>query len=145
MQKAISVALLFLAWFFLHNLWAVTSGLKHFNGKADVAVILGNTVMPDGSLSPWLKGRVDEALRLYKNGQVKKIFASGGIDGDRPPEGDVMRRYLMEQGVKGEDVIADNNGNNSYLTAKDFMELNAKEKFNTAVVVTSFYHVVRCE
>jgi uncharacterized SAM-binding protein YcdF (DUF218 family) len=145
MRKIVSVVLILLCWFFLHCLWVVQTGLQPFTGKADVAIVLGTTVFPDGSLSPWLKGRVDEALRLYRNGQVKKIFVSGGIDGDRPPEGDMMRNYLISQGVNPSAIITDNKGNNTYLTAGDFMQLNATEQFSSAVVVSSFYHVLRCK
>lgn len=58
------IALVFLAWFFLHCSWVVKDGMHDFTGKADVAIVLGNTVFEDGSLSPWLQGRVDEALKL---------------------------------------------------------------------------------
>src|SRR6185295_10720573 len=110
MRKAIRLVLLLTAWLFIHSLWVVYTGMQPFTGKADVAVVLGTTVNPDGSLSPWLQGRVDEALRLYRNGQVKKIFVSGGIDTDLPPEGDMMKKYLVEKGVKADDIIADNKG-----------------------------------
>lgn len=136
-------ALLFLAWFFLHCLWVVKDGLHDFTGKADVAIVLGNTVFKDGSLSPWLQGRVDEALRLYRNGQVKKIFVSGGIGTSYYPEGDGMRNYLLAQGVPAAAILVDNLGDNSYLTAKNFLTLNRLAHYQSAVVVTSYYHITR--
>jgi vancomycin permeability regulator SanA len=136
-------ALLLLAWFFLHCLWVVWDGFREPPAKADIAVVLGNTVYADGSLSPWLQGRVDEALHLYRNGQVKKIFVSGGTGTSEFPEGDGMRNYLVQQGVPGSDVLVDNLGNNSYLTAKHFVELNGQQHFSSAVMVTSYYHITR--
>ena len=65
----------------------------------------------DGHLSSWLQGRVDAALKLYREKRVKKIFASGGISKNKDgnyPEGDAMKRYLVTQGVPAADVIADN-------------------------------------
>ena len=144
-NKIRNIVLLLLAWFFLHCLWVVHQGLTPYTGKADVAVVLGNTVFDDGSLSPWLKGRVDEALRLYRNHQVKAIFVSGGIGKNLLPEGDYMRSYLIDNGVDSNVVISDNYGSNSYFTAKDFIALNEKEKYSSAVVVTSFYHITRTE
>lgn len=136
-------ALLFLAWFFLHCLWVVQDGLQDFTGKADIAIVLGNTVFKDGSLSPWLRGRVEEALHLYRNGQVKKIFVSGGIGTSYYPEGDGMRNYLLAQGVADKDILVDNHGDNSYLTARNFLALNHSAHCRSAVVVTSYYHITR--
>jgi vancomycin permeability regulator SanA len=139
------IALLFLAWFFLHSLWVVNEGLHDFTGKADVAIVLGNTVFKDGSLSPWLKGRVDQALHLYRNRQVKKIFVSGGIGTSFYPEGDGMHNYLLAQGVPDHDILVDNYGDNSYLTAKNFLAYNQTAHYTSAVVVTSYYHITRCK
>jgi vancomycin permeability regulator SanA len=143
LNKLRIAALIFLAWFFLHCLWVVKDGMHAFTGKADVAIVLGNTVFEDGSLSPWLQGRVDEALKLYRNGQVKKIFVSGGIGTSDYPEGDGMQHYLLARGVPGQDIVVDNYGNNSYLTARNFLSFNRSTHYTSAVMVTSFYHVTR--
>lgn len=137
------VALGLVCWLFLHALWVTYDGMHPFTGHADVAIVLGNTVNEDGSLSPWLQGRVDEALALYRKKEVRKLFVSGGITPGRKPEGFAMRDYLVQHGVPTEDIIADNYGQNTYLTARDFLDLNKHEKYASAVVVTSFYHVPR--
>ena len=137
------IALLLVCWLFLHGLYVVYDGMKPFTGKADIAIILGNAVNKDGSLSAWLQGRVDEALQLYRNGQVKKLFVSGGITPGYRPEGDCMRAYLINKGVDSNDVIKDNFGQNTYLTARHFIDLNKQGNYNSAVVVTSYFHVPR--
>ena len=144
MLRVVRIAfLLFLAWFFLHCLWVVKDGFSDFKGRADVAIVLGNTAFADGSLSPWLQGRVDEGLRLYRNGQVKKLFVSGGIGTSAYPEGDAMRNYLLRQGVPDADIMVDNYGNNSYLTALNFRHLDSSAHYTSAVVVSSYYHITR--
>ena len=145
LNKLRIAALLFLAWFFLHCLWVVKDGMHPFTGKADVAIVLGNTVFKDGSLSPWLQGRVDEALYLYRNKQVKKIFVSGGIGTSYFPEGDGMRNYLLSKGVADSAIIVDNYGDNSYLTARNFIGFNKQDQYSSAVMVTSYFHVTRCK
>ena len=141
------IALLPLLWIVIHIIYITIDGMNDRADKADVAIILGNTVFADGSLSPWLKGRVDAALKLYREGRVKKIFASGGIgmtkdEGDYP-EGDAMKEYLVSQGVPEGDVIADNNGRNTYLTAKNFIEWNRQYHYTSAIMVSQFYHITR--
>src|ERR1700712_323298 len=105
------IALFLLIWIVVHVVYITIDGLSNFKGNADVAIVLGNRVFKNDSLSPWLQGRVDEALMLYKAGKVKRIFASGGISKDDDgnyPEGDAMQKYLLQHGVPSSDVIADN-------------------------------------
>ena len=139
-------ALFFFCWILVHSIYITIDGLNDYKGKADVAIVLGNRVFADGSLSSWLKGRVDKALQLYRQGRVKKIYASGGVntkeEGDNA-EGDAMKAYLVKQGVPAEDVIADNYGQNTYLTVKDFMQWNESRHYTSAIIVSQFYHITR--
>ena len=133
-------------WITVQVVYITIDGLPDYKGTADVAVILGNRVYADGSLSDWLKGRTDKALKLYKEKKVTKIYASGGIsqndDGDYP-EGTAMKNYLVEHGVPAGDVIADNDGKNTYCTAEDYLKWNQQQKFNSVIVVSQFYHITR--
>jgi vancomycin permeability regulator SanA len=134
---------LFLCWFLLHSLYISYDGMHNYKGNADVAIVLGNTVFADSSLSPWLKGRVEKAWQLYFGGRVKKIFVSGGVGEYGVAEGDAMKRWLVGRNVPASDIIADNGGKNTYMTAKDFVKLNDSMHFSSAIVVTSFYHITR--
>jgi vancomycin permeability regulator SanA len=134
------------AWILIHVIYISIDGLQPFKGKADVAVILGNRVFADGRLSGWLQGRVDAALVLYKEKRVKKIFASGGISSPEDggyPEADAMKRYLINLGVAPGDIIADNQGQNTFLTAKDFIRWNDSAHYQSVVLVSQFYHITR--
>ncbi|MES1221344.1 MAG: YdcF family protein [Bacteroidota bacterium] len=140
------IAIFLFVWIIIHIVYITVDGLSSFKGNADVAIILGNRVFKDGSLSGWLQGRVDAALVLYKAGKVKKIFASGGTGTDPDnnyPEGDAMKNYLVQHGVPEEDIIADNKGQNTFLTAKDFIAWNETHHYTSAVVVSQFYHITR--
>jgi vancomycin permeability regulator SanA len=136
----------FLIWLLIHISFITVDGLRDDKGKADVAIILGNRVYADGSLSSWLKGRVDKALELYKKGRVRKIYASGGIgskeDGGQP-EGDAMKVYLIKEGMPAEDITADNGGQNTWLTAKDFIHWNESHHYSSAIIVSQFFHITR--
>lgn len=140
------IVIVLLLWIVVHVAWITIDGMRDNCTQADVAIILGNTVFHNYRLSSWLQGRVDVALQLYKQGKVKKIFASGGIS--RPedggcPEGDAMKKYLVAHGVPAGDVIADNKGQNTYLTAKNFIDWNKDQHYTSAVVVSQFYHITR--
>lgn len=140
------VLLVLFVWMLIHATIISYDGLQDKIGKADVAVVLGNSVLEDGSLSSWLQGRVDKALDLYQKGLVKKIFVSGGLtkpeDGGWP-EGDAMKAYLLKKGLPEKDIIADNKGQNTYLTAKDFIEWNRDQHYQSVIIVSQFYHITR--
>ena len=139
------VLLVLLLWFLLHAIYISFDGLRTFRGDADIAIVFGNPVSADSSLSPWLQGRVDQASLLYKSGRVKKIFVSGGPGDYGVPEGDAMKSYLLKKNLPDSVIIADNAGKNTYYTAKDFLRLNDSFHFASAIIVSSFYHASRAK
>ncbi len=134
---------LILLWFFIHVFYTCYDGLHNDTGKADVAVVLGNTVYADSSLSRWLKGRMDKALELYREGRVPEIMVSGGKGEYGVNEGDGMKRYLLQHQVPPAAIIVDNNGINTWFTVRDFMAIKGSLHFRSAIVVTSYYHITR--
>jgi uncharacterized SAM-binding protein YcdF (DUF218 family) len=131
----------------LQVIYTAIDGITDYKGKADIAIVLGNQVNPDSSLSPVLKGRVDKALTLYRQGRVQRIMVSGGMGkGDGMggvPEGMAMKLYLVNQGVPAGRIIEDNHGENTYLTAKDFLPVADSLHIQSAIAVSSFYHITR--
>ena len=137
------VLIVLFVWFLLHTVYITIDGLYSYKGPADIAIVLGNPVNADSSLSPWLMGRVDQAGQLFREGRVKKIFVSGGPGEYGVPEGDAMKAYLLRKNIPDSVIIADNAGRNTFYTAKDFVKINDSLHFRSAIVVTSFYHVSR--
>ncbi len=108
----------FLIWFTLHSVFIICDGLWDRGNKADVAVVMGSKVNPDGSLSSRLQARVDCAYDLFKSGRVKSIFVSGGRGDEGFYEADIMKTYLLSKGVPDSSVIVDNFGFNTMATVK---------------------------
>ena len=144
MGKKIIVGVL-AAWVVLHVVYMTVDGLSGYTGSADMAVVLGNRVDADGSLSPVLKGRVDRALALYQQGRVARIMVSGGLglQAGHYPEGKAMKQYLVARGVPADRIIEDNHGENTYLTAKDFLPVADSLHVHSIIAVSSFYHITR--
>jgi len=112
--------------------------------KADAALVLGNSVFPDGTLSPRLRGRVERGMELYKSGLVPKIVVSGGLGKEGHYEGTAMAAWLMAHGVPEQDVVIDNEGINTAASAKNFAAISKKNDFQSVIVVSQFFHVSRC-
>lgn len=110
---------------------------------ADVAVVLGNEVFADSSLSPRLKGRVDAAWGLYRHGMVKKIIVSGGMTKVGVIEAEAMRKYLLENGIPDEDIIMDREAKNTRGTAQFTAKYMHDNNLQTVIAVSQFYHLPR--
>lgn len=105
-----------------------------------VALVLGAEIYPDGTPSPFLRGRLDVAKRLYDTGKVRAILVSGDNGDEHYNEPDGMRNYLVRAGVPADKVIADHAGFDTYDSC-----VRAKEIFGVdhLTVVSQEYHVPR--
>ena len=132
-----------LAWFFVHTALVCFDGFTSYPGRAEVALVMGNTVYADSSLAPWLKGRMDIALHLYQEGRVSRIFISGGKGEYGVAEAAGMKSYLDHHLVPDSVVTVDMKGQNTFATAEHFVRWAKDHDIRSAIVVTSFYHVTR--
>jgi len=98
-KYAKAISYFFLSWFAIHSILITIGGLWDDSSEHAIVVILGNKVNEDGSLSDRLKSRVDKGLELYNNGIANQIIVSGGLGKEGHLEGDVMAKYLVENGV----------------------------------------------
>lgn len=121
----------------------VSSGLKDHVGKADVALVFGNTVNPDGKPSARLRARLDKALELYRAGYFPTIIVSGGIGIEGYDEAKVMRDYLVSQGISDENIIMDNEGKNTADSAKNTLRFLQETNNKSVFVISQYFHVPR--
>ncbi|MDO4976611.1 MAG: YdcF family protein [Eubacteriales bacterium] len=113
----------------------------------DYIVILGCMIRKDGTLFPLLRGRVDRAIRFYKEQLEatgkKAIFVPSGGQGKNEiiSEAEAMKRYLLEQGIEPEQIMIEDQSKNTRQNmdfSKKIIGENAK-----AVFSTTNYHVFR--
>jgi murein L,D-transpeptidase YafK len=115
----------------------------------DVAVVLGNRVMPDGTASVDLRDRTLAAVRLYKAGLARHLYLSGAVwpvaptGGPELSEPAAMRRVCVENGVREEDITLDPVGDNTRATAFDAARFMKDRRYSTVVVCTDQYHLFR--
>ncbi len=134
---------LFLLFFLVHTAFISFDGLIDDEVHADVALVLGNKVNEDGTLSDRLESRCEKALELYNNGKVNFIVVSGGVGNEGFSEADKMKYYFLKNGVPDSLVLCDNRGDNTESTVKNFVQLNQYRKFSSLIVVSQFYHITR--
>ncbi|HEY1854088.1 MAG TPA: ElyC/SanA/YdcF family protein [Solirubrobacterales bacterium] len=107
---------------------------------AEVAIVPGALVLPDGKMSAMLADRVKQAARLWHSGKVEKVLVSGDHHTWAYDEPDTMRKALVRRGVPPRDVFEDHAGFDTWATM-----VRARSIFNVenAVVVTNAFHMPR--
>lgn len=116
----------------------------------DFVIILGAKVGENGELLPLLRKRVDKAIEFAKqqkeNSNKKIIFVpSGGKGADEViSEAEAMKNYLLENGIKSEDIIVENQSSNT-LQNMQFSKKKIDDVSKNAKIIfsTTNYHVFR--
>ena len=139
--KAICITIF--TWFIIHSLYIIYDGLSDNGAQADVAVILGNKVNEDGTLSERLEKRLETGVELYQNQRIKKIIVSGGLGKEGFYEGSKMKEYLISKNIPGSVIIVDNKGNNTRLTVENALKIKKRYDFKSLIVVSQYFHVTR--
>ncbi|WP_328312997.1 YdcF family protein [Streptomyces sp. NBC_00442] len=104
-----------------------------------VAVVFGAGLWK-GEPSPYLAGRLDAAVRLYRAGKVKAVLVTGDNSRTDYDEPGAMRGYLVRHGVPGTHVVADFAGFDTWDSC-----VRAKKIFGVdrAVLVSQGFHIRR--
>jgi len=122
----------------------ICGGIQDPGETADYALLLG-------SRPCWSGPRAYAAAKLYREGRVKYIVPSGGVewdtDGEMLSEANYMKRILMAEGVPEEAIIMENEAT----TTKENMiygvlQINRKTKFygmKKVMIVSSINHMRR--
>jgi SanA protein len=107
---------------------------------AQVAIVLGARILPDGTPMDMLLDRLKTGVKLYELGKVDKLLLSGDHDQVPYNEVDVMLDYVLAHGIPEEDVFTDNAGFSTYESmyrARDVFQVE------TALIVTQDFHLSR--
>lgn len=121
----------------------VMSGLNDHVANADLIVVPGNTIAPDGSPSPRLKSRLDVALDLFRQGRAPLIFVSGGVGKEGFDEAVAMSKYLKNNGIPSRAIVIDSLGIDTAATARNARNYMRTNNLKTALVATQYFHVPR--
>ena len=144
LKKSLKIlTLFFISWFLVHSFCITIDGLSAKGCQADVAVIMGNKVNEDGTLSVRLKMRMECGLKLYQSHRVRYLIVSGGLGKEGFYEADKMKDYLIANAVPDSAIIVDNHGDNTLNTVKNSIIIAKARGFKSLVVVSQFYHLTR--
>ncbi|MCU0358883.1 MAG: YdcF family protein [Cyclobacteriaceae bacterium] len=90
--------------------------------------------------------RVVHTAELYQRGIIGKIIVSGGVGRvltEGRPEADELRKVLLLMGVSDEDIIIENESENTRESAVRVKQLLDNLEWNNALLITSAFHMRR--
>ena len=116
----------------------------------DYIIILGCMIKKDGSLTNILKSRVDRAIEFSKlqkdaTGQDIIFIPSGGQGSNEViPEGEAIKNYLLQKGIKKNNIIVENKSINTLENIEYSNKIiKAHNKKANIAYSTTNYHVFR--
>jgi uncharacterized SAM-binding protein YcdF (DUF218 family) len=141
---AAGLIVLYLAFFHTPLIWTIAAPLqiKDSPRVSDVIVALGGGVGESGKVGQGHEERVDSAVKLYRQGLAKKILYSSGYRYIMK-EAEVMKALSVFMGVRTDDIILDEDANNTYEMVTHLKKLAQTNGWKSAILVSSPYHMKR--
>ncbi len=122
----------------------ITSKADYPAQRADVIVVLGARVMPDGELSTTLEHRIEAGYAAYKQNLAPAFIVCGARGGDEPmTEARAMADYLIRQGVPEDAVYLEDQSTDTFENLTNARGIMEEHGMGKALVVTSDYHIRR--
>ena len=109
----------------------------------DGIIVLGAQVLPTGEPSVQLRWRLDKAKEVYQNNPCYIVVTGAQGSNEPEPEGDVMRRVLLAEGLSEEHVISDPLSVNTKENIRNGWQILQELGCKNPVIVTSDYHLPR--
>ncbi len=106
--------------------------------ETDYVLILGCGIYKNDP-SPMLKNRLDAGLKILEKNENSKVILSGYKEGDYYDEVNVMKNYIIENGIDSNRIIEDKTGDNTYYSVENIK----KESDEKIVIVTQKWHLIR--
>ncbi|QTN12346.1 YdcF family protein [Mammaliicoccus vitulinus] len=130
--------------FILHNLYSwILSGVAK-RKKGDFIIVLGAGIIGE-KVTPLLQARLDKAIKLKKKSLDTMIIVSGGQGPDEIiSEAEAMRRYLVDQGIRNEEIIMEDASTNTEENLVFSMKvMDEYKKGAIATIVSNHFHILR--
>lgn len=112
---------------------------------ADVIIVLGGGVVKEIQFLPFgPQERVQKGIELYRDGYADYVIMTGGVvEGESYTESQFMREYAELLGLPDEAIIEESQARDTYENALYSLQIMEERDWQTALVVTSYFHTKR--
>ena len=110
-----------------------------------VAIVLGNRMNDDGSLSDIMLSRLNLTLKLDCEQKIDKYIVSGGVANKEAgvAEADKMAEWLIANGIAKERIIEEDKSRTTIENAKFSVPIANEIGATEIILVTSTNHITR--
>lgn len=109
----------------------------------DAAIVLGAASW-NGKPSPVFRERINHAISLYKNGNIKKIIFTGGTKFEAElEEARTARAYALKHNVKDEDILIETQSRFTEDNLKNAKQVGIDNGIHTYTIVSDPLHMKR--
>ena len=110
---------------------------------ADVAIVLGAAASDEG-VSPVFRERINQAIRLYREGYVSALIITGGYgEGNRCSDAYIGAQYAVEQGIPEEVILIEERSTITEENLQNAKEIMDENGFASALIVSDPLHMRR--
>jgi uncharacterized SAM-binding protein YcdF (DUF218 family) len=110
---------------------------------ADAAIVLGASIYSDVP-SPVFRERINHALELFRNGDVKYIIFTGGFgQGEKLSEAAVARNYAITQNIPAERILIEEQSRTTFQNLYFAKEIVGNQRFKSVLLVSDPLHMKR--
>jgi uncharacterized SAM-binding protein YcdF (DUF218 family) len=121
-------------------IWIHTSPLKRRN--TDVLVILGYKCV-ENKIHPLLEERLRVAIELLQSFPYKKVIVTGGKVVSNTSEAEIMRNYLIDNGISKERIILETEARDTIENILNCKKIIKSYGLNTCTVISNSFHLRR--
>lgn len=118
------------------------------DAPAAYAIVLGAGIKKDQP-TPTLQMRLDKALEYLAANPDRKVIVSGGKGAhEEHTEAEVMKRYLVNNGIEANRVLKEEQAtttDENLKFAKDIVKKQRREEISTILIITSDFHMFRAK
>ena len=104
-------------------------------------LVLGYGQRENGRIDEQTEDRCQKALRMYRDGKIRKIYLTVSASKNGVSMASAMRDFLVEQGVCENDIVVERRGGNTAGEVEVFLALVPTHE--KVVFVSTWYHVPR--
>ncbi|MFE5317560.1 YdcF family protein [Paenibacillus sp. NPDC056579] len=124
----------------LYFVWMHTSQRR--KRDADALIVLGYRC--DGNrIHPLLQERLDIAMRLFRENRYRYMILSGGAVKSEITEADIMREYLLKQGMDDDCLLLETQSRNTVHNMVNCKALLQEHGLDSCVLISNSFHLRR--
>lgn len=117
---------------------------KHQDTSHSDCIVVMGAAQYNGTPTRWFAARLDQAAAMYRDGVAPTIVTLGGKqEGDVYTEGEAGKKYLEDQGIPANAIVAVGQGADTLSSAQAFSEVARAQGWESTVVVTDPWHALR--